>query len=121
MAAVYSAEQDSLLQTNAESPSSENPGDDEGSGGHDEASCLDMAASEPGLGPGGPAPEAWEPGEETGNAAFPHIKIKEEQIEESEYITVRVNVSGEESEEQTGGSAGLSSREESADGECWLS
>ncbi|KAG9275928.1 zinc finger protein 91-like [Astyanax mexicanus] len=107
MAAVYSAEEGSLLQTSAENSSTENREDapqeqSPGSGSGEGDSGLEETGVDGELPAGVPAEEAGQHGgEEPQGVAVPLIKIKEEQIEENEYITVRLNESGEDSEEQT--------------------
>ncbi|XP_072536485.1 uncharacterized protein [Salminus brasiliensis] len=133
MATVYSAGEGSLLlqlqQTNAESTSSGNQEDaaEEQSTrpeSSERGSGLENVAVDLELPPGGPAEEAREHEEqepeqeqEQDGVAVPIIKIKEEQIEENEYITVSLNVAGEDSDEQAVGNADLSDRDESMDGD----
>ncbi|KAI4905711.1 hypothetical protein NFI96_000883 [Prochilodus magdalenae] len=116
-------EEGSLLQTNLESAPLENQEDVvqeqcTGSGNSDKVLNVAKAAEERDARAGGPVPEAPEHEEEGAvNAAVPLIKIKEEQIEENEYITVRLNVAGEDSDEQAESNANLSSVAESTDGD----
>uniref|UniRef100_A0A3B1KAU2 Zinc finger protein 91-like n=1 Tax=Astyanax mexicanus TaxID=7994 RepID=A0A3B1KAU2_ASTMX len=97
MAAVYSAEEGSLLQTSAENSSTENREDapqeqSPGSGSGEGDSGLEETGVDGELPAGVPAEEAGQHGgEEPQGVAVPLIKIKEEQIEENEYITVRLN------------------------------
>ncbi|XP_017557567.2 zinc finger protein 91 isoform X1 [Pygocentrus nattereri] len=125
MAAVYSVEECSLLQTDIEISCCEKQEDvaqtpRTGSGTSDKALMAESAAAQLGLRAGGPALEARQHEEEEAaavNAAVPLIQIKEEETEENEYITVSLNVAGEDSDEQTDGNASLLAVDDSADGD----
>lgn len=118
MAAVYSEEQP-RLRINDENVSSENEKDWPPESSADLARCdkeLSVENSSVGraLRAGRPAPQAQEHADvEVLGAAVPPIRIKEEPVEESEYLTVHVaDVEEENWEEQSG-------RDERADGK-WL-
>lgn len=111
MAAVYSKKQ-TRRRTNDENVWSESEKDSRVEISAYSASCeRELSAGSSGagraLGAGSPAPQAQA---HTGAAAVPQIRIKEEPVEESEYMTVHVeDVEEENWEEQSG-------RDERADG-----
>ncbi|MCJ8728296.1 hypothetical protein PDJAM_G00002820 [Pangasius djambal] len=123
MAAVYTEKQ-TRMRINVEKVSSDkgkasSPGSSAAS-----ASCdreLGVGSSSVGRAgrAGSPAPEAQEPAAAAPlSAAVPQIRIKEEPLEESEYVTVHVDDVGEENwGEQSGTGAHFSGRDERSDGD----
>ncbi|XP_066538989.1 zinc finger protein 850 [Hoplias malabaricus] len=125
MAAVYSAEQDCLQQANTESVCSElrEPVAQEPSQDNEVLSPTNTGFS-PGLVVGSPALEAQDQEHQeeeevnvTLNALVPQIQIKEEEMDDSEYITVHLNVAGDDSDEQTDRNEDCAARGESTDGD----
>lgn len=120
MAAVY-PEKRTRLRINVENVSSENEKDSSPENSTDSSSSdkeLGVGNSSVGRAlAGSPAPEAQDHAEVAAlSAAFPPIRIKEEPVEESEYLTVHVDDAGEENWEQAGRGAHFSSREKRTDG-----
>ncbi|KAK3571127.1 hypothetical protein QTP86_001921 [Hemibagrus guttatus] len=122
MAAVYSEKRTRLrinvanvLSENVKDSSPENRAD---SPSGDKRSSEENSSVGCAVRAGSPAPEAQQHAEVAAlSAAAPPIRIKEEPVEESEYLTVHVDDVVEENWEQPGRGAHFSGRDERADGD----
>lgn len=128
MAAVYSEKQ-TKQRINVENVASENDKDSSVEKRTDSTSCnkdLNVENSSVGraLRAGSPEPEAREHAEVAAliSAAVPQIRIKEEPVEESEYLTVHVDDVEEENwDEQSGRGAHFSGSDGRTDSKWLLS